>query len=142
MHISGVPLSTLQFTPSAWACALFVPLLTSRPSVRAASDSNFIIVVFLCVYLGLVVGVDVFEDSVRDALHHATDPLVDFFENHSNWIIDQCPKHVRLYGLDYKKRLEKVGFKVKTEEYIQELDEKEIRYYALNDPDTIYFCTK
>ncbi|MGJ5675872.1 MAG: hypothetical protein ACR9NN_20015 [Nostochopsis sp.] len=50
--------------------------------------------------------------------------------------------HVRVYGLDYKKRLEDFGFQVKREEYFQELDAEIIRKNCLRDIEDIYFCTK
>jgi len=46
--------------------------------------------------------------------------------------------HVRIYGKDYKNRLEKAGFKVK----ICRLDENLIKKYALNKEEKIYFCRK
>jgi SAM-dependent methyltransferase len=39
--------------------------------------------------------------------------------------------HVRIYGTDYYKRLENVGFKVEAVDFLNELSEKEIVQYAL-----------
>lgn len=54
--------------------------------------------------------------------------------------------HVRVYGLDYKERLEKAGFKVKVDSYLKELDENIVKLYKLvpaNEPkENIYYCTK
>lgn len=50
--------------------------------------------------------------------------------------------HVRLYGLDYKDRLEKVGFSVKVEDYVKELENNLIEQYRLEQNQRIYFCTK
>ena len=50
--------------------------------------------------------------------------------------------HVRLFGLDYGKRLEKAGFKVKECDFINELDPKLVERYALPKGEIIYFCEK
>jgi len=50
--------------------------------------------------------------------------------------------HVRVYGLDYKDRLEKAGFQVKLEKYINELDADTIEQHCLRDVEDIYFCRK
>ena len=50
--------------------------------------------------------------------------------------------HVRLFGLDYGKRLEKAGFKVKESDFINELDPKLVERYALPKDEIIYFCEK
>jgi predicted SAM-dependent methyltransferase/DNA-directed RNA polymerase subunit RPC12/RpoP len=41
------------------------------------------------------------------------------------------PDHVRLYGNDFKDKLESAGFSVKVETYLSELDENIIDYYRL-----------
>ncbi len=56
--------------------------------------------------------------------------------------------HVRLHGLDYKERLEKAGFKVKVEDYVQELGAEKSKKYKLEETtnghmcNKIYYCTK
>jgi len=50
--------------------------------------------------------------------------------------------HVRVYGLDYKDKLEKAGFTVKVEDYSQELGVDMINKYCLPEKDDIYFCIK
>ena len=50
--------------------------------------------------------------------------------------------HVRLYGLDYGKKLENAGFVVKEIPYAKELGEEAIKRYALPADEIIYFCTK
>ena len=53
--------------------------------------------------------------------------------------------HVRIYGQDFKNRLEKSGFKVKVEDYITELGEEYAKRYCLKEDDKlhyIYFCHK
>lgn len=56
--------------------------------------------------------------------------------------------HVRLHGLDYKERLEKAGFKVKVEDYVQELGAEKAKKYKLEETrnghmcNKIYYCTK
>lgn len=52
------------------------------------------------------------------------------------------PDHLRLYGKDYKSKLESVGFKVKTKNYIYELDPQEIDKYQLIDKETLYIAKK
>ncbi|WP_197901561.1 class I SAM-dependent methyltransferase [Rhodocytophaga rosea] len=49
--------------------------------------------------------------------------------------------HVRLYGKDYAERLEKAGFKVKKDKYVDTFTENEIFKYGFIKED-IYFCTK
>ncbi len=54
--------------------------------------------------------------------------------------------HFRAYGLDYKKRLEDAGFRIKVDPYLWELDENIINRYRLvpeNEPrENIYFAFK
>ncbi|MPZ76522.1 MAG: methyltransferase domain-containing protein [Deltaproteobacteria bacterium] len=49
--------------------------------------------------------------------------------------------HVRLYGRDYKERLEKAGFTVKVDGYAGGLEKRELVKYGLPDEE-IYFCRK
>ena len=50
--------------------------------------------------------------------------------------------HVRIYGSDYKDRLEKAGFVVKVDNYVQQLGDALIRKYALRKREDIYICSK
>ncbi len=50
--------------------------------------------------------------------------------------------HVRLYGLDYKDRLTKAGFKVTVEDYTKELSADLVDRYRLPNGEKIYFCKK
>ncbi len=50
--------------------------------------------------------------------------------------------HVRIYGRDYKDRLEKAGFTVKVDAYGRELGDDMIKKYGLMKDEDIYFCTK
>ena len=50
--------------------------------------------------------------------------------------------HVRIYGRDYKDRLEKAGFVVKVDNYVEELGERAIKKFGLMRDENIYFCTK
>lgn len=50
--------------------------------------------------------------------------------------------HLRLYGLDYPKRLQGVGFNVIIENYIKEIDNKLIEKYKLPKEEIIYLCGK
>lgn len=50
--------------------------------------------------------------------------------------------HVRIYGSDYKFRLEKVGFKVKVDKYCSDLPDNISRKFGLLKDEDIYFCTK
>lgn len=50
--------------------------------------------------------------------------------------------HVRLYGLDYKDRLEEAGFIVKIEKYLQELSSEQIEKYGLRTNEDLYFGIK
>jgi len=50
--------------------------------------------------------------------------------------------HVRIYGRDYKDRLEKAGFTVKVDAYGREMGDDMIKKYGLMKDEDIYFCTK
>lgn len=50
--------------------------------------------------------------------------------------------HVRIYGCDYKDRIEKPGFVVKVDSYVRELGGDMIRRHGLMEDEDIYFCTK
>ncbi len=50
--------------------------------------------------------------------------------------------HVRLYGLDFKTRLEKAGFEVIADDYINSFTPEEIDRYRLPAGELIYFCRK
>lgn len=50
--------------------------------------------------------------------------------------------HRRIYGLDYKDRLESAGFTVKIDGYVRELGEDVIQKYRLTRNEDIYFCAK
>jgi SAM-dependent methyltransferase len=50
--------------------------------------------------------------------------------------------HVRLYGQDYRKRLESAGFHVSVDSYVREFSSLDIRKLGLDVTENIYFCTK
>lgn len=50
--------------------------------------------------------------------------------------------HVRTYGKDYSKRLERSSFKVKEENYVLELEPEKVKRYALPIEETIYLNIK
>ena len=53
--------------------------------------------------------------------------------------------HVRLFGLDYKERLESAGFKVNVVDFISEFTSEEVDRYRISSPkkdDAIYHCIK
>ncbi|MBS1646431.1 MAG: class I SAM-dependent methyltransferase [Bacteroidetes bacterium] len=50
--------------------------------------------------------------------------------------------HVRLYGMDYKNRLEEAGFNVIEERYTQTFSEEMIERYRLPKGELIYLCKK
>ncbi|MES2734542.1 MAG: class I SAM-dependent methyltransferase [Bacteroidota bacterium] len=50
--------------------------------------------------------------------------------------------HVRLFGLDYKERLEKAGFTVTEDRFVMELPRQVVETYALPDEEIIYLCQK
>ncbi len=50
--------------------------------------------------------------------------------------------HLRLFGLDYGKKLEAAGFKVTESNFINELDPKLVERYALPKGEIVYFCEK
>lgn len=50
--------------------------------------------------------------------------------------------HVRIYGHDYKDRLEEAGFTVKVDGYVRELGDDKIKKHGLSDDQNIYLCTK
>jgi len=49
--------------------------------------------------------------------------------------------HVRIYGLDYKYRLEQVGFSVKVDDYVKQLSNHVIERYGLMKDENIHFCS-
>ena len=50
--------------------------------------------------------------------------------------------HVRLYGLDYAKRLEKAGFEVKEDNFVMEMDTDRVKRYALPENENHLFLRK
>lgn len=50
--------------------------------------------------------------------------------------------HLRMYGKDYRSRLEKAGFKVTEIDFVQELPEELVIRYALPRNENIYYCMK
>tara|TARA_B100001758_G_C18361426_1_gene585971 strand:- start:185 stop:952 length:768 start_codon:yes stop_codon:yes gene_type:complete len=50
--------------------------------------------------------------------------------------------HLRLFGLDYGKKLASAGFKVTESDFINELDSELVERYALPKEEIIYFCEK
>jgi hypothetical protein len=50
--------------------------------------------------------------------------------------------HVRLFGMDYGRRLEKAGFTVTEDRFVMEMDPEKVRRYALPPNEIIYFCAK
>jgi SAM-dependent methyltransferase len=50
--------------------------------------------------------------------------------------------HVRLYGRDYKEKLDRAGFQVKVDGYVRSLGADVIQKYGLDENEDIYLCTK
>ncbi len=50
--------------------------------------------------------------------------------------------HLRLFGLDFKEKLEAAGFKVTIENYTKELTPKLVDYYRLPKDELLYVCRK
>jgi len=50
--------------------------------------------------------------------------------------------HVRVYGKDYKDRLEEAGFRVKVDDYVKRLGADKIKQYALMGDEDISYCEK
>jgi len=50
--------------------------------------------------------------------------------------------HVRLFGLDYGKKLEEAGFKVTEDSFVKNIDPELVKRYALPADEIIYFCQK
>lgn len=50
--------------------------------------------------------------------------------------------HVRVYGSDYPKHLEKAGFEVIPERYVDEFSREQVQRMRLDMNETIYFCQK
>ena len=55
-----------------------------------------------------------------------------------NWQDD----HLRLFGLDYGKKLAAAGFKVTESDFINELSPELVDRYALPKGEIVYFCEK
>lgn len=52
------------------------------------------------------------------------------------------PDHVRIYGTDYKLRLEKAGFTVTVIDYTKQFSNNEMFRYGMKPDREIYYCTK
>jgi len=50
--------------------------------------------------------------------------------------------HCRLYGMDYRDRLEKAGFEVKINAYVETFSNAEVEKYGLDRLEKIYICRK
>lgn len=50
--------------------------------------------------------------------------------------------HVRIYGRDYKDRLERAGFTVRLDNYVKELEDDKIKEFDLPENEIVYFCAK
>ena len=50
--------------------------------------------------------------------------------------------HVRLFGLDYKDRLEKAGFKVTVDDYVNQLSADDVERFRLPAGEMLYVCRK
>jgi len=50
--------------------------------------------------------------------------------------------HRRIYGLDYKGKLEQAGFAVTVDRFVKELDEATVKKHGLPRDEDIYMCTK
>lgn len=50
--------------------------------------------------------------------------------------------HVRIYGRDYKEKLEHCGFNVRVDNYVKGLSNEIIDHYKLDKDEDIYFCIK
>ena len=50
--------------------------------------------------------------------------------------------HLRLFGLDYGKRLEAAGFKVTEDDFVNRLDSSLVKRFALPEGEIVYFCQK
>jgi SAM-dependent methyltransferase len=50
--------------------------------------------------------------------------------------------HVRNYGTDYGRRLEKAGFAVTEDKFVMELPKEKVKRFALPGEEIVYFCRK
>ena len=50
--------------------------------------------------------------------------------------------HLRLYGRDYKNRLESVGFIVNEDDYVNSFSDKDIKKFGFSKKERIYYCQK
>jgi predicted SAM-dependent methyltransferase len=50
--------------------------------------------------------------------------------------------HCRIYGRDYKDRLEQAGFDVTVDPYVQTFQAGDVQKYGLEDWENVYFCRK
>ena len=49
---------------------------------------------------------------------------------------------MRLFGLDYKDRLEKAGFKVTVDDYVNQLSADDVERFRLPAGEMLYVCRK
>jgi len=50
--------------------------------------------------------------------------------------------HLRMYGLDYKERLENEGFSVKVDDFVKGLGRDLIKKHGLSEEEQVYVCSK
>jgi len=50
--------------------------------------------------------------------------------------------HVRIYGKDYKNRLESIGFKLELYDIKNDLSIQDIKKFGLNEEEILYICKK
>lgn len=51
-------------------------------------------------------------------------------------------EYVKVFGMDYKDRLESAGYIVRLDDYVKNIDGNKIKKYSLIENEIIYFCTK
>ena len=50
--------------------------------------------------------------------------------------------HVRNYGTDYGRRLERAGFIVTEDRFVMEMPKEKVKRFALPSEEIVYFCRK
>jgi SAM-dependent methyltransferase len=50
--------------------------------------------------------------------------------------------HVRIYGRDYKDRLESAGFRVRVDDFVKGFSSRTVRTFGLTEAEDLYVCTK
>lgn len=131
MAMVKMDITDMQFPSNYFDCVICYHVLEHIPDDQRAMEE-----IFRVLKPGgwAILQVSILRDKTFE------DPSVTTPEDRER-IFGQCD-HVRIYGLDYKNRLEQAGFSVKVDDYVTQLSDDVIRKHGLMKDENIYFCFK